>query len=148
VVNKDRHRLQAGALFQWAWTDRGQNMVEQPVDDTVSHGWYVRPVLFVADVQRALDFYVDKLGFEKKWHEADGKGYVCQVDRGGCEIILCQDATRGDRGRLFVELSREEVDRLLQETIERSVQTQKSWWGYDVLRIEDPDGNELLVCLE
>lgn len=75
-------------------------------------------------------------------------GKVCQVDRGGCEIILCENATRADRGRLFVELSREGVDRLLQETVERSVQTQKSRWGYDVLRIEDPDGNELLVCLE
>jgi catechol 2,3-dioxygenase-like lactoylglutathione lyase family enzyme len=105
-------------------------------------------VLFVSDIQRALGFYEDKLGFEKKWHEGDGKGGVCQVDRGGCEIILCEDATRGDRGRLFLELSREGVDQLLRETVDRSVQTQKSWWGYDVLRIEDPDGNELLVCLE
>ena len=123
-------------------------MMEQRVNEAISHEWYVRPVLFVSDVQRALAFYVGKLGFEKKWHEADGKGTVCQVDRGGCEIILCEDATRHDRGRLFVELSREGVDQLLQETIERTVQTQRSWWGYDVLRIADPDGNELLVCLE
>ena len=122
--------------------------MEQPVTEAVSHVWYARPVLFVSDIQRALGFYEDKLGFEKKWHEGDGKGGVCQVDRGGCEIILCEDATRGDRGRLFLELSREGVDQLLQTTVERSVQTQKSWWGYDVLRIEDPDGNELLVCLE
>lgn len=123
-------------------------MMEQPVKEATSHEWYMRPVLFVSDVQRALGFYVGKLGFEKKWHEADGKGTVCQVDRGGCEIILCEDATRDDRGRLFLVLSREGVDQLLQETVERSVPTQKSWWGYDVLRIEDPDGNELLVCLE
>jgi catechol 2,3-dioxygenase-like lactoylglutathione lyase family enzyme len=116
--------------------------------EEISHEWYVRPVLFVSDVQRALAFYVGKLGFEKKWHEADGKGTVCQVDRGGCEIILCEDATRTDRGRLFVELTREGVDQLLQETVERTVQTQTSWWGHDVLRIADPDGNELLVCLE
>ena len=123
-------------------------MMEPRANEAISHEWYVRPVLFVSDVQRALAFYVDKLGFEKKWHEADGQGTVCQVDRGGCEIILCEDATREDRGRLFVELSREGVDQLLQETIERAVPTQKSWWGYDVLRIADPDGNELLVCLE
>jgi catechol 2,3-dioxygenase-like lactoylglutathione lyase family enzyme len=122
--------------------------MEQPVKEAISHAWYARPVLFVSDIQRALRFYEGKLGFEKKWHEGDGKGTVCQVDRGGCEIILCEDATRGDRGRLFLELSREGVDQLLQTTVERSVQTQKSWWGYDVLRIEDPDGNELLVCLE
>ena len=122
--------------------------MEQPVKEAISDVWYARPVLFVSDIQRALRFYEGKLGFEKKWHEGDGKGTVCQVDRGGCEIILCEDATRGDRGRLFLELSREGVDQLLQTTVERSVQTQKSWWGYAVLRIEDPDGNELLVCLE
>ncbi|HUF69700.1 MAG TPA: VOC family protein [Longimicrobiales bacterium] len=123
-------------------------MMEQPVKEAISDVWYARPVLFVSDIQRALGFYEGKLGFVKKWHEGDGKGTVCQVDRGGCEIILCEDTTRGDRGRLFLELSREGVDQLLQMTVERSVQTQKSWWGYDVLRIEDPDGNELLVCLE
>ncbi len=123
-------------------------MIEQPVEETVVHEWYMRPVLFVADVERALGFYVGKLGFEKKWHEADGTGGVCQVDRGGCEIILCEDASRHDRSRLFLELSRDGVDQLLREIAERSVATEKAWWGYDVLRIEDPDGNELLVCLE
>ena len=116
--------------------------------DEASHQWYMRPVLFVSDLPRALEFYLGKLGFVKKWHEADGSGTVCQVDRGGCEIILCADVTRRDRGRLFLELSREAVEQLTQEIVERSVPTQKTWWGYDVLRIEDPDGNELLVCLE
>jgi catechol 2,3-dioxygenase-like lactoylglutathione lyase family enzyme len=108
----------------------------------------MRPVFFVSDLQRAIEFYVGKLGFEKKWHEADGKGTVCQVDRGGCEIILCEDADRNDRSRLFLELSREAVDQLLKEVDERRVPTQKAWWGYDVLQIEDQDGNDLLVCLE
>ncbi|HUF66277.1 MAG TPA: glyoxalase superfamily protein [Gemmatimonadaceae bacterium] len=123
-------------------------MMEQPANEPISHAWYMRPVLFVSDIRRALDFYVGELGFTKKWHEADGKGTVCQVDRAGCEVILCEDATRRDRGRLFLELTREGVDQLLREVAERSVPTQKAWWGYDVLRIEDPDGNELLVCLE
>jgi catechol 2,3-dioxygenase-like lactoylglutathione lyase family enzyme len=108
----------------------------------------MRPVLFVSDVQRALQFYEGMLGFKKKWHEAEGRGTVCQVDRGECEIILCEDATRHDRSRLFLELTREGVDELIRETVERAVRTERSWWGYDVLRIEDPDGNELLVCLE
>jgi catechol 2,3-dioxygenase-like lactoylglutathione lyase family enzyme len=108
----------------------------------------MRPVFFVANIQRASDFYVGTLGFARKWHEADGEGTVCQVERGGCEIILCEDAARDDRGRLFLELSREGVDQLLREIGERKVPTQKTWWGYDVLRIEDPDGNDLLVCLE
>ena len=122
--------------------------MEQSIKEEIDYTWYLRTVFFVSDIQRAIDFYVGKLGFKKKWHAGDGKGTVCQVDRGGCEIILCQDATRDDRGRVFLELSRKAVDQLLKEVAQRSVPTQKSWWGYDVLRIEDPDGNDLLVCLE
>ncbi|MCW5983522.1 MAG: VOC family protein [Bryobacteraceae bacterium] len=119
-------------------TDRGRT----------AHPWYSRPVLFVSDVHRALRFYIEKLGFEKRWHEGDGKGGVCQVDRGGCEIILCEDAARQDKSRLFVELNRDGVDELRREIAERSVPTQKGWWGYDVIKIVDPDGNELLFPLD
>lgn len=113
-----------------------------------SHRWYARPVFFVSDLTRALAFYEGKLGFSRKWHEADGTGSVCQVDRSDCEIILSEDASRPDRGRLFLELTREAVDELLRELADRGVAAERSWWGYDVLEIHDPDGNELLVCLE
>jgi catechol 2,3-dioxygenase-like lactoylglutathione lyase family enzyme len=123
-------------------------MTEQAVRSQTVHKWYARPVLFVADVNRAIRFYVDSLGFVKKWHEADGAGTVCQVDRGECEIILCQDATRRDRARLFVELSAEGLAELRRELAERSVPTKETWWGYDSLQIDDPDGNELLFPTE
>ncbi len=101
-------------------------------------------LLFVADVNRALRFYIDKLGFEKCWHEGDGAGGVCQVHRVGCEIILCEDATRRDKARLFVALNVDGLTAFRREIVERSVPTEKSWWGYDVIKIVDPDGNELL----
>jgi hypothetical protein len=90
---------------------------------------------------------VDKLGFQKRWHEGDGAGKVCQINRGECEIILCEDSTRRDRGRLFIELTRDGLDELRRELVERSVQSEKSWWGYDVIRLHDPDGNEILFPL-
>jgi len=124
------------------------NMTESTVGERTRHRWYARPVFFVSDVKGALRFYIDKLGFEKKWHEGDGTGGVCQVDRWGCEIILCEDAARPDRGRLFVELTRDGLEELCREISERSVPTQKMWWGYDVIRIADPDGNELLFPTE
>jgi hypothetical protein len=34
------------------------------------------------------------------------------------------------------------------EISHRSVPSQKSWWGYDVIQIADPDGNELLFPCE
>lgn len=101
-------------------------------------------MLFVADVNRALRFYVDMLGFEKRWHEGDGAGKVCQVNHGECEIILCQDAARTDKARLFIELTAEGFADLRRELAERSVPSRESWWGSDVLQVDDPDGNELL----
>src|SRR5260370_6733201 len=101
-------------------------------------------VLFVADVNRALRFYIDMLGFEKDWHEGDGAGGVCQVHRAGCEIILCEDATRTDKARLFVALNVDGLTAFRREIVERSVPTEKSWWSYDLVKIVDPDGNELL----
>lgn len=73
------------------------------------HRWYTRPVLFVSDVNRAARFYIDMLGFEKGWHSDDGSGTVCQVNHGECEIILCEDPARRDRGRLYRRLP--ELDR-------------------------------------
>lgn len=67
------------------------------------HVWYPRPVFFVADLARALHFYQELLGFTKKWHEADGAGTVCQVDRSDCEIILCEDSARITPARLFID---------------------------------------------
>ena len=51
--------------------------------------WYSRPLFFVADVERARDFYVGSLGFTEKWSFAEaGKLFVAQVNREDCEIIL------------------------------------------------------------
>lgn len=112
------------------------------------HKWYARPVFYVADIGRALAFYIDKLGFTRKWHEADGTGTVCQVDRSECEIILCQDATHAERGRLFVELTPAGLQELRAEIAARGVAADQIWWGYDCLRVMDPDGNELLFPME
>ena len=119
-------------------------MTEQPVTNQVVHRWYTRPVLFVSDVNRAARFYVDMLGFERGWHSDDGAGTVCQVNHGECEIILCEDSTRRDKARLFIELTKEGLADLRQEIVERKTPNRKSWWGYDVIQVDDPDGNELL----
>lgn len=112
-----------------------------------SQFWYMRPVFYVADIRRARDFYLDKLAFTKKW-PADDSGTVCQVDRGEGEIILCEEPERTDKGRLFIELTPEGRDQLRREIAERSIPWDKFWWGYDCIRILDPDGNELLFPLE
>ena len=32
--------------------------------------WYTRPVLFVAEIERAAAFYIEKLGFHESWRQA------------------------------------------------------------------------------
>ena len=118
-------------------------MTNPPAGDPV-HRWYTRPVFFVSDIDRAARFYVDMLGFEKAWHSDGGAGTVCQVNHGECEIILCEDSARSDRGRLFIELTAEALADLRREFLERAVPTKETWWGYDTLQVDDPDGNELL----
>src|SRR5471032_1362943 len=102
-------------------------MMEQAVGSHIVHRWYTRPFLFVTDVNRALRFYIDMLGFEKRWHEGDDAGKVCQVNRGECEIILCEDGTRRDKARLFVELTADGLTELRRELVERSVPSRESW---------------------
>jgi catechol 2,3-dioxygenase-like lactoylglutathione lyase family enzyme len=119
-------------------------MTDADLRSQTAHRWYTRPVLFVADVNCALGFYVDTLGFEKRWHEGNGAGGVCQVNRGECEIILCEEPARRDRGRLYVELTADALADLRRELAERAVPAQETWWGNDAIQIKDPDGNELL----
>lgn len=114
------------------------------VDGRTIHRWYTRPVLFVANVNRSVRFYVDWLGFQKGWHEGDGTGTVCQVNRGECEVILCEDSTRCGRGRLYIELTPEAHAELRRSLAERGVTFTETWWGSDALQVDDPDGNELL----
>lgn len=118
------------------------------VSDTQDPIWYARPVFFVSSLVAALTFYVDTLGFVKKWHSDDGDGNVCQVDRSGCEIILCEMSERHDRGRLFLELNRQGMTDLRRELAERAVPFEMLWWGYDTIRLVDPDGNELLFPID
>lgn len=111
--------------------------------------WYTRPVLFVADIERALRVYIDSFGFVQQWkHEADGRTIVTQVARGDSEIILALDAKRAGGARLFVSLTAEEMNRWQAEIAERAIPSQRGWWGYPVIEVRDADGNELLFPLD
>jgi catechol 2,3-dioxygenase-like lactoylglutathione lyase family enzyme len=56
--------------------------------NVMSNEWFARPVLFVADPDRSVDFYVEQLGFTQSWrYEEEGKAWVTRVDRQGCALI-------------------------------------------------------------
>lgn len=107
--------------------------------------WYTRPIFFVADVERSLDFYVGSLGFTKKWSFAEnGKVFVGQVNREGCEIILSdQWPERNGKGRLFISLTGAGYAALPGGLANKGITAKQGWWGYRTLIVTDLDGNEL-----
>ena len=111
----------------------------------MSGNWYSRPVLSVADTALALEFYALKLGFKEDWRfEEESRLRVVQVSRQGCEVILSdQWPEEAGRARIFISLEASEFSSLRSELIEVSVEAKADWWGYDLLTVEDLDGNRL-----
>jgi catechol 2,3-dioxygenase-like lactoylglutathione lyase family enzyme len=116
--------------------------------------WFARPVLHVTDVEASLRFYVDRLGFTCPWHfDEDGRAYVAQVDRQGCALILAQRwPEKVGKGLIFISLNVEPetheaavaaLDALRAELEARGVPVKDGSWGYRLLVVDDPDGNQL-----
>lgn len=116
--------------------------------------WFARPVLHVRDVEASLRFYVDRLGFTIPWrYEEEGKVRVAQVDRQGSALILSdQWPEKIGKGLIFISLniephSREAavaaVDTLRAELESRGAPVKDGTWGYRLLVVNDPDGNQL-----
>jgi catechol 2,3-dioxygenase-like lactoylglutathione lyase family enzyme len=106
--------------------------------------WFSRPVLHVADVQRAIDFYVGRLGFAEAWRFAEGGVlFVAQVERESCEIILCcQWPEKIGKGLIFISLG-DDVAAVRAELEGRGAPVRDGSWGYRLFVIDDPDGNQL-----
>jgi catechol 2,3-dioxygenase-like lactoylglutathione lyase family enzyme len=116
--------------------------------------WFARPIFHVADVEASLRFYVDQLGFTNPWrYDEDGKVFVAQVERQGCAIILAATwPDKTDKGLSFVSLNVEPptpeaataaLDELRAELESKGVRVKDGRWGYRLLVIDDPDGNQL-----
>ncbi len=111
----------------------------------MSDKWYTRPVLFVADIDRSVVFYVRQLGFKQAWRYEDaGKAWVAQVERRGCELILSsQWPDKVGKGLIFISLNVAVLDALRAELEGRGVDVKDGNWGYRLMVVTDPDGNEL-----
>lgn len=116
--------------------------------------WFARPVLHVSNVETSLRFYEDRLGFTVPWRYDDkGRVRVAQVDRGTCALILSdQWPEKVGRSLVFVSLNVEPatrdaevaaLDALRAELEARGVSVKDGVWGYRVLVVDDPDGNQL-----
>jgi catechol 2,3-dioxygenase-like lactoylglutathione lyase family enzyme len=114
--------------------------------------WFARPILNVKDVEASLRFYVDRLGFTSPWrYDEDGTAHVAQVDRQGCALILARSwPEKIGKGLMFISLNTEpetqvaSLDALRAEFEARGVPVKEGSWGYRLLVVDDPDGNQLL----
>jgi len=111
----------------------------------VSSNWYSRPVVFVSDVERSLFFYVEKLGFAEAWrHIEQRQTLVAQVDRSGCELILSsQWPDKAGSGLIFISLDPQMFAAVRSEFEQREIEVKDGWWGYKIMIVGDPDGNQL-----
>jgi len=113
--------------------------------------WFARPVLHVKDVDASLRFYADQLGFTSPWrYGEDGRAHVAQVDRQGCALILADTwPEKIGKGLIFISLNAgpetqvAALDALRAELEARGVAVKEGSWGYRLLVVEDPDGNQL-----
>ena len=116
--------------------------------------WYARPILHVGDVEASLRFYVNRLGFTSPWrYDEDGRAHVAQVDRQGCALILADTwPEKVGKGLIFISLNVEPatpevaaaaLDALRAELEARGVSVNEGSWGYRLLVVHDPDGNQL-----
>jgi uncharacterized glyoxalase superfamily protein PhnB len=121
--------------------------------------WFARAVLQVADVEASLRFYIDRLGFTSPWrYEEEGRAHVAQVERQGCALILADTWAQKSPEKIgktvmFISLNVEPetieaataaIDALRAELAGRGVAVRDGSWGYRLLVVEDPDGNQLL----
>jgi catechol 2,3-dioxygenase-like lactoylglutathione lyase family enzyme len=116
--------------------------------------WFARPVLHVRDVEASLLFYTSRLGFTSPWrYDAHGRAHVAQVDRQGCAIILADTwPEKIGKAVMFISLNVEPATRegavaaldvLRAELAARGVPVKDDSWGYRLLVVDDPDGNQL-----
>jgi predicted enzyme related to lactoylglutathione lyase len=102
------------------------------------------PILNVRDFAASMDYYVNKLGFRKKWDWGHPATFGC-VSRGNVNIFLCEGA-QGQPG-MWMSVFLADVDALHEEyktsgAIIRQPPTNMPWQTRE-MNIEDLDGHRL-----
>ena len=110
--------------------------------DNNFHG--VTPILNVSNFVASMDYYVQKLGFSKKWEWGDPPTFGCVI-RDKISIFFCEGG-QGQPGTwlmIFVE----NVDELCADYKHRGAkivgQPTNMPWGTREMHVEDPDGHRL-----
>ena len=122
--------------------EAGANPAEQDVNRFES----MTPILNVKDVAASIDYYVDKLGFEKRWDWGSPPGFAC-VGRDQVSIFLCREG-QGARGT-WISIFVQDVDALYEDYQRRGAMIRQKPtnfpWGAREMNVQDPDGHRLRI---
>jgi uncharacterized glyoxalase superfamily protein PhnB len=103
----------------------------------------VVPILSVTDMRASLDYYVEKLGFEKKWEWGEPADFAC-VARDEVELFLSLGAQRVATGS-WISIFVQDVDALYDDYKKRGAIIRKPPteypWGMREMNVEDLDGH-------
>ncbi|HWF92581.1 MAG TPA: bleomycin resistance family protein [Terriglobales bacterium] len=102
------------------------------------------PILNIRNFAASMDYYVNKLGFSKKWDWGTPPTFGA-VKRGKVEIFFCEGAQ--GRPGTWISVFVENVDDLYQEYQKRDAKILNSPanmpWGLREMVVEDLDGHRL-----
>jgi catechol 2,3-dioxygenase-like lactoylglutathione lyase family enzyme len=120
----------------------------------INLGHRVLPCFFVSDMQRSLEFYLEKLGFTQTgYYPIESEPLRTEVRRDDVAIILYSEARRGEEknpaftGGLYI--FPENVDQLADELRGRVLIAwgpENTDAGYREFAIRDPDGYTLIFA--
>lgn len=113
---------------------------------TAAASWASSTLIFVRDVDQAIGFYVDRIGFELHMRfEDEGKALVAGISRGdGCSLLLtCQWPDKVGKAVVYTAFDAPEFERTCAELQAKGVTLGDGWWGRPLVIVEDPDGNQI-----
>jgi catechol 2,3-dioxygenase-like lactoylglutathione lyase family enzyme len=106
----------------------------------------------VSDVDRAKEFYADKLGFnvDGDWKISDDVRYIQLTPIGsGCSIVIGNGITKAQPGTIdSILLVVDDINKVHDELVKKGVtvtDVEKMPWGAWHIYFSDPDGNKLTI---
>lgn len=112
--------------------------------------WVSSTLVFVRDVEIALPFYVDRLGFTLNMrYEEEGHAVVAGVSRGdGCALLLTnQWPSKVGNAVIYIALNATDFAELRTELEAKGIAFEEGFWGKELAVVSDPDGNQLFFPL-
>ena len=104
------------------------------------------PILNVRNVPASIDYYVEKLGFQKEWDWGSPPDFAC-VLRDDVRIFLCQDGQGGPGS--WISIFVHDVDALHDDYTSKGAIIRQAPtnfpWGVREMNVEDLDGHRLRI---